>query len=687
MIREKLALVLIMSCFLLKLSAEVTVVDSLENLLQNHPKEDTLRVILLTKTAYAFWSINPEKLLKYAEEAERLADKLNFPKGKSNSLRKLATYYWTQSDYLKSIEYYKASLDICQKTDDKKGMAGSYYGIGMMRRLLGDYQAALENYKKSLELKIGLGDKKGISTDYLAIGMIYFNQGDYPKAMEYYQNSLKIKEEINDKAGISHILNNIGSLYGTQEDYPESLKYYKKSLIIKEELGDNNGKAYCLNNIGIICRKQGDYQTALEYYKKALEIREVLGDKRGIVSSYNSIGEIYNATGDYSKSLEFYQKSLQLSIKIGNKKQESINNVGLGSLYLKQKNVQKAYKYSKKGYEIAKKIGDAELLRVSSEILSKSSGILGLYEEAYKYQVVFKTMNDSLYDANSVKKITGLEYNYKFEKEKQAIELVQQKKDAVQAEESKRQKFMLNAFIVGFILILLLFIAILRSFLQKRNANRILTDKNAIITKQKEEKELLVKEIHHRVKNNLQIISSLFDLQLRSTDNPETKSTLIDGLNRVKSVGLIHQLLYQSEDVIHIDFGDFVEKLLDHITSFATKKEIKQSFVIPQGLQFDIATTLPLGLIITELLTNAFKYAFDNVDACSISIKLDTTDDGQCRLEVRDNGSGFPDGFDFKTPKTLGLRLVRALSIQIAGEINYRYDNGARFLLTFPKGN
>ncbi len=456
-----LTLLIINSSFL-KLNAQNAVIDSLENLLYKQIKHDTIRVNLLNETSDKLHRVDIDKTLKYAKEAGELADKLSFTKGKAESLRLIGIYYEKKSDYLKALEYYKNSLEIFEE----------------------------------------LGNKKGISSCYNNIGIIYWYQGDYFRGLEYYQKSLKISEQLGDKKAISKCLNNIGLIYSYQSNYSKALEYYKKSLKLYEEIGDTSGISFSYNNIGIIYGSQGDYPKALEYFLKSLKIRESLGDKRGISYSYYNIGENYMFQGDYSYALKYFQKSLKINIEIGNKSMEALNYVGLGSLYLELKKPIKAYNYSKKAYTMAEEIKESELIKKSSEILAKSSEVLGLYKEAYKYHVVFKTMNDSLYNEENIQKIAGLEHQYIYEKERQETELEQAKKDAIHAEEAKRQKTVINAFILGLVMMTGLIIVILWSFTQKRKANRILAgqkqkieDTNKELSQQKKEIQIFSRKL------------------------------------------------------------------------------------------------------------------------------------------------------------------------------------------------
>ncbi|MFC2104706.1 tetratricopeptide repeat protein [Bacteroidota bacterium] len=698
--------ILIVHCSLFIVKAQNPEIDSLENLLLQHTKEDTVRVNLLNETADKLYRIDNDQTLQYAKEAGKLADDLNYPKGKAESLliigsyygkkseysksleyfqkafiineeigykigiancyRRIGIIYYVQGDYSNAMEYFQKSLRCVEELDDKIGIAKCYNNIGVIYITRGDYNKALEYYQKSLVIKKELSDKIGITRCYNNIGNIYRRQGDYSKALEYYQKSLKIKEEIKDKIGIANCYNNIGEIFYNQSDYSKALEYYQKSLKIREEIGDKRGISVSYNNIGEICkdqgnfpqarinyqkslklkeeigdkigvsecyigigeiyRIQGDYIKALEYYQKALKIREESGDKNGIAECLTDIGYTYKEQGDYSKSFECYQRSLKIKEGIGDKigtseclnyfgvifyemqdydkaleyyqkslkiyvelklksgiskelnnialiyekqnkldtaldyydrcitigeeinytevlgwayngkgivlmkkqeydqalvfflkgleKRESINVKkeiaqscnSIGNLYIKTKQYKKAKEYFLRSYEIAKEIENPLNLKDASRGLAIVFEQAEQYKKSLEYYQLFKQMSDSLINEGNIKKLAGFEISKQYEKEKQAAELEQQKKDALQIEEAKRQKTIRNYFITGFGLMLMLVLVVLRSYIQKRNANRILA-------KQKKEIEKSYK--------NVEMLSSVGN-EITSTLNLET---------------------------------------------------------------------------------------------------------------------------------------------------------------------
>jgi PAS domain S-box-containing protein len=203
-----------------------------------------------------------------------------------------------------------------------------------------------------------------------------------------------------------------------------------------------------------------------------------------------------------------------------------------------------------------------------------------------------------------------------------------------------------------------------------------------------QEKELLLKEVHHRVKNNLQVICSIFSLQSQYIEDPQILSVLEDSQNRIRSMALIHEKLYQSDTLAKIDFGEYVKSLASNLlSSYNINTRLIRTRLRVDSVSLTIDTAIPCGLIINELVSNSLKHAFPNGMAGEISIDLSVESEDKMRLTVRDNGVGLPEGFDFKKNNSLGLRLVRALTRQIQGSLNATSSEGACFQITFPIGN
>jgi len=195
-----------------------------------------------------------------------------------------------------------------------------------------------------------------------------------------------------------------------------------------------------------------------------------------------------------------------------------------------------------------------------------------------------------------------------------------------------------------------------------------------------------LKEIHHRVKNNLAIVSEFFELQTDAIQEPEFIDFLSGCKNRVKSMALIHETLYQSEDITRIDSKEYIDKLGDHLTlAFSGGPCSIRMKTRVENIPLSIDAAIPCGLIINELVTNAFKHAFSGRREGEICIRMQTRDDQQIALEISDNGIGLRQNMDIKNAPSMGLQLVDILARQLKGSVTVERNQGTQFKIIFPR--
>jgi len=204
------------------------------------------------------------------------------------------------------------------------------------------------------------------------------------------------------------------------------------------------------------------------------------------------------------------------------------------------------------------------------------------------------------------------------------------------------------------------------------------------------EKEVLLKEIHHRVKNNLQVISSLLYLQSNRIKEKEYKDIFNESQNRIKSMALVHEKLYKSDDLSGIELSDYIRSLINYlIRSYNVNyQKIKLEIKI-DNIFLSIDKSIPFGLIVNELVTNSLKYAFEGREEGILRISIVLDEIGTIKVSIFDDGKGIPAGFDIKNSTSLGLRLVQTLVTQLEGSLQINTNVGTEFLIEFsthPKG-
>jgi two-component sensor histidine kinase len=202
------------------------------------------------------------------------------------------------------------------------------------------------------------------------------------------------------------------------------------------------------------------------------------------------------------------------------------------------------------------------------------------------------------------------------------------------------------------------------------------------------EREVLLQEIHHRVKNNLQVISSLMNLQLRSITDAPTRAALQEAQSRVKAISLIHEMLYQSSDYANVPFSEYARKLTANVFDVVG--------VAPGCVSLDLAIddvalavnkAIPCGLILNELITNALKHGFPNGRRGKVRVALGKLDAERLQLSVTDDGVGIPAGLDIRKTKSLGMHLIHTLAEQLGAELEIAREPGTTMRFTFAAGN
>lgn len=313
------------------------------------------------------------------------------------------------------------------------------------------------------------------------------------------------------------------------------------------------------------------------------------------------------------------------------------------------------------------------VLRLSSILLEKR----GFLQEALHYMSKCLKLREQIYTDDLASSL----YNYKTEQElkQKELEITHQK------DKANLYTILIIVLVSAFLIVIFVLYRVFKQTKALKIKNRKIEEQRDAIQKKEKEKALLLKEVHHRVKNNFQIVSSLLELQTKGIEDEQALKLAEEGRSRVKSMALIHQKLYQNED-LQIAFDAYVQSLVKDISGMYAKDKIPKIDIDIPNHKFDIDTAIPLGLIINELITNTYKYGFD-AEVPKLNIKLIKSDDNNYVLNVKDNGVGLPEGFDFETARSLGLRLVRRLSKQLQGFTTYVFDQGASFSVTFKDTN
>lgn len=458
--------------------AQSTKVDSLQNILRKSGG-DTLDVNVLNALVLEYRKTDPERALKYSDQALVLSEKIDFQKGRGDAYLMIGAVYFDLGNYEKALEYYSKSLTTRESLGDKNGIAQSLNNIGDVFINQGNYEKALKNYLKSLAICESIGNKKLMKLNNIAAS--YFYLGDYENALKYYIKALKIFEAMGSKESMINPSLGVGNVYKAMGNYKHALTYYKQALVISTELGNKSGLSKSLNNIGYVYEKLLNNDTALVYYLKSLKIKEELREGPAIALSLMNIGNIYTNTKNYEKALEYYQRALFINQEVGDKNGIAKSLLNMGTLYSKIGDGENAMKYLKRGLTLADSIKSKDIMMKGNEELSEVFLKNGDYKNAYIYYKFHTTIKDSLLNENNSKNIAEIQTRYETDKKEKEIELLTKDKSIKEAELKTQTIIKNGSILVSLLLLLFAFLAYNR-YRIKQKANEEISQKNKEIT-------------------------------------------------------------------------------------------------------------------------------------------------------------------------------------------------------------
>lgn len=524
--------------------------------------------------------------------------------------------------------------------------------------ILDSNYAKLELYDKQIEIR-RVKRELGL-TDNVAFYDIYASLGQYRKAMRDYMTEEKKELKDDDYYGLAIYNNTIGNYLRQDKSTPTALSYFKKAEgLIKVFLSDVTNQhsdkeiadgrilnGIIIGNIGKCHVQLGEYEKAIPFLEESREIIRKYNKSKfssDIIENTLALAECYLKLDDYAKATDYLSDEMN-PIKLDNILKR---NRIYADYYFKTGDYQNSTVYLKKN------------IRIRDSIDALASNI--------KNQQLTSVIEQDL--DNSKKTM-----------EQQKAQLEASRKD-IKARDDK-----ISLVFVSLIFTLIGFAGLVYAYLKSIKNQRLIAEQKFIIENSLVEKDSLLKEIHHRVKNNLQMVSSLLSLQTKNTRSKAAIAALEEGKSRVKAMALIHQKLYQNDDLSVIEMQGYIESLINSIQSVYKKGGHNINITIDaEGVELDIDRAIPFGLILNELVSNSFKYAFPHDDSNGkIYIHLRKIAGQEGFFEYTDNGIGLPEDTDERANSSMGIRLMNRLANQLQTSLNTDKTNeGVRFWFNF----
>jgi two-component sensor histidine kinase len=578
-----------------------------------------------------------------------------------------------------SIYYADIAFSIAEKLHQKFYQASILSDLGFTLLSNGDYSTALTK----LLIANKLIEDKNIAKDVIVTP--FFNK--------YFTSNNPI---INRIILLGYIKNSLAMLYGHTENFDKQLSELKEAKkIIETETNDLNLIWTINNNIANAYLNMGKLDSALYFQQIVLPIEKQMENKNYGGASNKAIGDILFRKGNFEDAKINYLTALRLLEKNKNTFYIALTQFTLADTYRKLGRVDSALYYAKAGVANYRSLGsNVPEMEEAYTALALSFKDENKYDSAFYYLQISKKLSDSL-NGKEIKTLTNFQ-NIGF---KEQMRLKEAEAERIKIKSRTQILLLLTGLVVFCFIAFILY----KSNQMKVKANLVLKDKNDEIEKtvaqlkntqvslaaRNAENELLLKEIHHRVKNNLEVVSSLLALQSAQIDDPSVQSAMLASQNRVHSMGIIHQKLYQGENLAAIEMRDYFINLSENILdSFNAEGHIKVDCDMPK-LVLDVDTAISIGLITNELLTNSLKYAFNKKENGAIKISLTEQDrtvkaEGLLLLKISDNGIGKPIN-EKATGTGFGTQLVNLLTKQLDGKLTYEINNGTIVTLIFKK--
>lgn len=622
---------------------------------------------------------------------------LNF--ANKNQLSKAsAIIYLSMANDIKDVEFkektafFERAIQQAKKADDKLFEAKILMEQASSLSNYGSYNEAIQKAYNAALLK-KQNRVLNISQELVMIAGNLRMQLRLKEALKYALQSKAIVENENIKTSkddMAAVYNIVGLIYYDLKSNKEALENYQKAFEIARDKGDRYAVHTVTLNLATILSRLNRTADALNLLNNVK--KDYTTDVYAIRYAY-LYTMLYTREKDTKKAYPYYQELLNY-YKAGNitGQERHIMMVGISSYLFAAGQIRQMYPYLE---EIERSLTkESSLLRVSElrKLYYLADSARGDFKSAFKNFAAFKTISDSINSVDRAKELTALQLDYDTEKKDHDIVLLKQKGE-LQKSLLEREAIIRNVFI-GSLIILIIFVGFL--YVQntiKKRSNQKLTLKQEEINTQNEklkqliaEKEWLLKEIHHRVKNNMQIIISLLNTQSAYLDNQDAISAIQNSQNRMHAMSLIHQKLYQTDNLSRIDMKWYIRELTGYLKdSFQSEKKINFDMQLDQ-INLDVSQAVPVGLILNEAINNAIKHAFDQREGTVfISFKRIKVAPYDLMLSIADNGVGLQEDIDKDENDSFGMSLMRGLTSQLEGEFNLVSDHGVFITVQFSQ--
>lgn len=662
----------------------------------------------------------------YAKKCEELSITQNIPTSLGHTYGFYALLYNNIMDQDRSAEYAQRAIGVLEKTQDIVGLSTAY------SRLLNaeSQRVPLRTDFVPLSLKaLSIArEAKNANSEAMVleiIGNYYSRVDDYANAIGYLEQAIKKYKDVRNYDKLKTIYSNIAVFYRLTGDIDKSLQYNLESEALlkrlkKNELEDSliygnladNYAELGYTEASIQCATRG-WEIAKQYTNKNYEaLSEVslldmlcrYGEIDKAKLHYNRLaGYVHmlepsvraHTTGSllqhafylgYRDKADKYAQSCLAYVKNENAVTSIKKNLenSLTKYYRSKEDFDKSKVHAKEFQTMAEQAKSPSQLEEAYTQLYKIDSIQGDYLSAIKNCRIARSYTEKILTEEKAKEMARLETVFKTN-EKDRDNKILKKQAQIDKTKLTRATLNKNLTLIGIIILIVSVAIVYRRYRINRRMRYETWQKSELLKNLVIEKEWLLKEIHHRVKNNLQIVMSLLNTQSHFLQDEAAKKAIKNSQDRIHSMSLIHKKLYQSDNAVSINMELYIKELVEYFkATFDTKQRIKFTTDI-EPVELTSTQAVPLGLIINEAIINAIKHGFPYEKEGNIYIELKTFSDNRIQLFVKDNGIGVTDIENLTQSTSLGIKLIQGFSKELNAELEFQNNNGLAIAIFFNK--
>lgn len=586
----------------------------------SYAKSDTSKVWMLRDLAYYYQTSNPDSAIHYAERGVNLASALDFPSGQIWCLYQVGRAYGTKNQLDSSFAIFDEAIRLAEESDDALSQAKLLNAVGVSHYLSGNLHNAVHYYNQGFLLSDSLGYQEGKSYALNNMAVIYRLQRRYDQALDLYQKSLDIKIVERDTVGIISGLYNKGLAFSYLDRHEESLAALLESKALADVYsGAVTDTPSITIGIGVAHYNLGNIAESREYLQAGIAWSQNLTPEK--ISAMTYLGSVDVMEGRSAQGLARIEEAYQMTVHSGRK--ELLRTV------------------------LKERASAAE--RANDHLLANTSW------KAYS------AISDSLNNESNRWAMEEMQARFELLDKENTISL---QRLQLEKEASQRVWYLFSGLLMVIGLVTTVFF--LRKILRQRKqlAREVARKEEAL-----DENDLLFREMHHRTKNNLQLLNSILGLHSRNINDEIAKNALQSSRDSVGAIGLLHHQLYQTKDFREIAFQPYVQELCEYFqTAFSLEERNICLHFQCEPFQIDIDKAIPMGLVINEMVTNSIKHAFRQRDHGRIDLHVNK-EETEITIEVEDNGIGIADHAE-STGGT-GKKLIQIFSNKFKADFDY----------------